>query len=163
MPSLECFEIHVPYEITDYLQAWLNRMPKLKTLSFGRHQIAVDKVASTVASASVKKITIVYRDDDGSSYNPITSDDIDDIPRGIIDRGEEHPKHLMKILCLMPSLEMFTLVVDKHWSPFTFIDSNETVESMVESVKEFRIQWKVHGFWRDFHRDDFSSVVMTIM
>ena len=161
MPSLECFEIHVPYEITDYLQAWLNRLPKLTTLSFGRHQVAVDKVASTVASASVKKLTIVYRDD-STSYYPITSDDMDDTPM-IIDRGDEHPKHLMKILCLMPSLELFTLVVNKNCFPFTFVDSNETVESMVESVKEFRIRWEVGGFWRDFHRDDFSSVVMTII
>ena len=110
-------DIDASYEITDYFQTWLNRMPKLTTLSIGRCQFAVE-------STTVKTLTVVYSSD----------------------MEEEHPKSSMNFLCSMPSLELFTLVVDPDrdtfLSYFKNVDSNETMDSRVESLKGFQIRRK---------------------
>ena len=166
MPSLECFGIDAPYKMTDCIQTLLNRMPKLTTLSIGRHQIAVEEFANTVASASVKNLTIVYRY--SSSDKHITSDSDSDGDSdgygdgdGDVDSDvEEHPKSLINFLCLMPSLDIFTLVVDSTLpSPFKNVDSNETVDTLVESMKEFQIQQEDSEYKSPFNNVKSSTIM----
>ena len=151
--KLTSLEIESNHNMTNYFQALLGSMPKLEKLSLGTRNVVVKNIASkTIISTTLKTVTLSYDDDDRDYYNwrwDFEGNDDDN-------RSEELLESLMNYLCLMPSLENFTLRFDSTLNPFAYVNDSKIKEkSKLTSLKEFQIE-----NWKDEMEPCQSSVIM---